>query len=282
MAIPTFDADLNIISALDDQPNATGGMTAAELKQQFDMLALTVQSYINEVLVPTLNRNLGLFTPITALDDTVTDNADRIPLSSAVYDALDGAKAARMKDAVTFRLTNGATGSVSSDLSSDVEIPVSSIDPDYMARPLPILKGGTGTNNTRDAKRTFGLTNENILNFVYPVGSIYITVADIDPNTLFNIGTWTRIKDRFLLAAGDTYAAGGVGGEATHVLTENEMPSHRHRGQNYLFYDDSGSYALSSGNYYSLGTPATSYTGGGEGHNNMPPYLVVYVWRRDA
>ena len=64
---------------------------------------------------------------------------------------------------------------------------------------------------------------KDIINIVYPVGSIYMSVNDTDPSLLFP-GTWERIKDRFLLASGDTYSAGSTGGEATHVLTVSELP----------------------------------------------------------
>ena len=65
------------------------------------------------------------------------------------------------------------------------------------------------------------------INQMYPVGSIYMSVNDTNPHDLFG-GTWEQIKDRFLLAAGDTYAAGRTGGEAQHKLTVDEMPSHNH------------------------------------------------------
>lgn len=52
----------------------------------------------------------------------------------------------------------------------------------------------------------------------WPVGSIYMSVNSTSPATLFG-GTWQRIQDRFLIAAGSTYKAGGTGGEATHTLT---------------------------------------------------------------
>ena len=117
---------------------------------------------------------------------------------------------------------------------------------------------------------------------VFPVGYIYMSVNDTDPSTLFG-GTWERIKDKFLLAAGDTYAAGSTGGEATHRLTVDEMPSHSH--------DISNAYG-SSGNriqvsWSSFTTPSSLSgvvlnAGGGQAHNNMPPYLAVYVWKRVA
>ena len=71
----------------------------------------------------------------------------------------------------------------------------------------------------------------------HPVGSLYWTSSNENPAITFGGGTWVQIKDRFVLAAGDTYTTvnagnnttgAGAGGEATHVLTEAELPSHRH------------------------------------------------------
>ena len=61
----------------------------------------------------------------------------------------------------------------------------------------------------------------------YPVGSIYMSVNSTSPASLFG-GTWEQLKDRFLLGAGDTYTNGSTGGESTHTLTVDEMPSHTH------------------------------------------------------
>ena len=66
-----------------------------------------------------------------------------------------------------------------------------------------------------------------LLNLVYPVGSIYWSSNNTNPATLFG-GTWTQIKDRFILAAGDYYSNGATGGAATVTLTVSNMPSHTH------------------------------------------------------
>ena len=66
-----------------------------------------------------------------------------------------------------------------------------------------------------------------LANLLYPVGSYYWSSNPTDPGTLFG-GTWEQIKDRFILAAGGTYAVNATGGEASHVLSVNEMPSHSH------------------------------------------------------
>ena len=112
-----------------------------------------------------------------------------------------------------------------------------------------------------------------------------MSVNSISPQTLFG-GTWTQIKDRFLLACGDTYTNGATGGEATHKLTVNEMPSHNHG----LYTDTQpGDRADSWGVGTNLrgatvyaNSQRMTYTGNNLPHNNMPPYLAVYVWKRTA
>lgn len=128
------------------------------------------------------------------------------------------------------------------------------------------------------------LNGENILSKVYPLGSIYMSLSSTDPKDLFG-GTWERLKDRFLLAAGDKYSVGATGGEATHTLTKNEMPSHNHYaavsggtdsyGQNRTAIS---SFAIKTQGYSDSSTIFA--TGGGTAHNNMPPYLAVYMWKR--
>lgn len=126
----------------------------------------------------------------------------------------------------------------------------------------------------------------------YPVGSIYFSANSTSPQELFG-GTWEQLKDTFLLAAGDTYEAGSKGGEAEHKLTVGEMPSHNHKG---LYYGDPSKeryIALNGGDAgYKLTYAAnqgrgdaeieTGFAGNGKGHNNMPPYIAVYAWKRTA
>lgn len=125
-------------------------------------------------------------------------------------------------------------------------------------------------------------TLETTLKTIYPVGAIYTSTVSTDPKTLFGFGTWERIQDRFLLAAGSSYSAGSTGGSATHTLTIDEMPSHTHMAKGWAAVVDG------SGKYKTLGAEGSSRTyspdpaGGGQPHNNMPPYLAVYVWKRTA
>lgn len=135
----------------------------------------------------------------------------------------------------------------------------------------------------------------DIVNSIYPVGSIYMSVNSTSPAILFG-GTWSQIKDTFLLSCGDTYTAGDTGGEATHKLTSTEMPSHRHS----LEYSTDGGSTYTTATLGRTGSTqatknlamgdsiASGYTvrvkatGGSVAHNNMPPYLAVYMWQRTA
>jgi hypothetical protein len=105
----------------------------------------------------------------------------------------------------------------------------------------------------------------------------------------YGFGTWEQIKDRFLLGAGDIYEAGATGGEVTHKLTVDEMPSHSHNirsnstngTKGYTIFDHNSSTAPSSLPWQWAGTNIQN-TGGDQPHNNMPPYFTVYIWRRIA
>ena len=134
---------------------------------------------------------------------------------------------------------------------------------------------------------------------LYPVGSIYMSVNDTSPASLFG-GSWEKIKDTFLLSSGDTYVNGNSGGETTHTLTTGEIPSHHHTEQ-----FGNGAYSTWEGITYSSqeGTRTlsgvelpnynyrenlegtydylfTGFEGNSQAHNNMLPYLVVNMWKR--
>lgn len=124
---------------------------------------------------------------------------------------------------------------------------------------------------------------KTLLDFFYPVGSIYISYNHTNPGTLFG-GTWERIKERFLWATSEQGNIGATGGESTHTLTVDEMPAHSHGsvysgtsgvvGESYKY-----AWYLTSGDKMAYGTISA---GGGAAHNNMPPYIQVSMWRRTA
>lgn len=138
-----------------------------------------------------------------------------------------------------------------------------------------------------NTSRNYSDIMETVTQIVYPVGSIYMSVNNTSPGALFG-GTWEQLPDRFLLGAGTTYTAGNTGGAATHTLATTEIPSHTHKaGSNsgyYAYGGDSTTNGPASGSGYrtSFASIDTGSAGGGQAHNNMPPYLVVYMWKRTA
>lgn len=146
----------------------------------------------------------------------------------------------------------------------------------------------------------------------HPVGSIYESTVSTSPATLFG-GTWVAMDAGRVLVAqgkaatGTTFTAGATGGEEKHKLTTSEMPAHDHTmssagEHNHEFagtqsssddktteYEQTGDYnrtrAWLKTNYTQESgshTHTINSTGGGEAHNNLQPYEVVYRWKRTA
>ena len=142
----------------------------------------------------------------------------------------------------------------------------------------------------------------DLLNLIYPVGSVYLSFNTTSPADIIG-GTWVQIignassdQPRFLLLeniynqVGNT--AGMEGGQARVQLTISQLPRHDHNvtvwGSGSGSYPDSanktdGKCQAARRNGAVLGAGCnTTRTGSGEGHNNMPPYIMVYGWRRTA
>ena len=153
-----------------------------------------------------------------------------------------------------------------------------------------IYTGGTDLN-----AQTFNTMQNNIeqaINAIYPVGSIYITANATNPSVLFG-GTWEQLKGKFLVGVDssdtDFETSGKTGGEKTHILKVDEMPSHNHLlyGSPYGSADwveggvQRAKYDVNqktASNTYPIG-PVLD-TGGSKAHNNLPPYMTVYMWKR--
>lgn len=175
---------------------------------------------------------------------------------------------------------------------------------------VAVTHGGTGATTAAGARANLGVPT---LLDVYPVGSIYMSVNSTSPATLFG-GTWEQLKDRFLLAAGSTYSAGGTGGSATMAHTHTISHTHNLDSNGYAkmtLYSSGGdvSYREKSGvtawtaNFRVTGSggagsstslsstygaelggrtagSSAANTGAASNTDNMPPYLTVYMWKR--
>jgi hypothetical protein len=155
------------------------------------------------------------------------------------------------------------------------------------------------TDGTVNVQKGFAINGVNIIDMIYPVGSLYWSSKATNPFDLFGVGTWTRIKDKFVLAAGEEYKVGKIGGAAKHKLTIDEMPAHWHENRAItsggvntalrLFKsnaaDGSGWDMLTNTGENDFNDNLDSYAasrGGGLAHENMPPYVVYYCWERTA
>ena len=128
----------------------------------------------------------------------------------------------------------------------------------------------------------------------FPVG--FGGFFQTDPNTIYAGTTWQQKKDVFILAAGDTYPAGSTGGEAEHTLTKDEMPSHRHSSDGGIdgfatastgqdracTWLNNGKMSDNAPGFGDGGPVRTSWVGGSQPHNNMPPYFSMPFWVRTA
>lgn len=129
---------------------------------------------------------------------------------------------------------------------------------------------------------------------------IHSTTLDTEAKVkaVYGGASWVKIEGVFLLGESATHAIGSTGGEETHILSANEMPSHAHGeyintsgGSRYPYTLAGGGGESMAGNYFGSATPfgvytgqqcLTGATGGGQAHNNMPPYKTVYIWERTA
>lgn len=125
------------------------------------------------------------------------------------------------------------------------------------------------------------------VNLLYPIGSIYISINSTNPGNIFG-GTWERIKGKMLVGVdeddSDFNISSKTGGEKEVTLTVEQMPKHRHDITQVAWNSDDNTDLLHYENQTQSSTSMfkTDYAGGGQAHNNMPPYYSVYIFVRTA
>lgn len=122
----------------------------------------------------------------------------------------------------------------------------------------------------------------------YPIGKMYITMGNEDPNETIG-GTWELTAKGKVLVGVDTSdvdfnTVGKTGGEKTHILKINEIPPHNHNILKPRWSTSAGANAVYGSNGLGTGSAYDNigYNGGGEAHNNLQPYVAVYMWKRIA
>lgn len=174
-------------------------------------------------------------------------------------------------DGATF--ASGAVDGVSTQLSGGAII---------------VKDGGITEPKYSDASITLQKLATTLKDALYPIGSIYTNATDAtNPATLIGFGTWVAFgagKVPVGIDSGDTDfdTAEETGGSKTHTLTESEIPSHTHTLPIQGIYASFGGGGGFRTRYEPGGTTTTASTGGDQAHNNLQPYVVVYMWKRTA
>lgn len=205
------------------------------------------------------------FTPSTVTDGVYTAQTLSCQPSSGTIRATtfkgnltgNATTATKLATARTIRTNLASTSAASFDGSANITPGVTGT--------LPITNGGTGATTATTARNNLGAQSKvlygssapsdstgsngdmyialesgdfkkDIVDLIYPVGSIYISMNSTNPSTLFG-GTWEAFgQGRVLIGAGTgndgntslSFPAGFTGGEYKHYLAKSEIPSHSH------------------------------------------------------
>jgi hypothetical protein len=126
-----------------------------------------------------------------------------------------------------------------------------------------------------------GKITGTIFDALLPVGSIIMRYDHTNPGTLYPGTTWVRVHSAFPWFTDTAGQIGTTGGAREVTLTVNQIPAHSHGS----VYSQHAPGTKGQAWYTTAGT-SLAYgaveTGGGQAHNNMPPYIQISAWRRTA
>lgn len=235
---------------------------------------------------------------------TVTNGKDGNNISNITKTGTSG-----LVDTYTVTLTDGSTTNFTVTNGNGIEsIEKTSTSGLVDTYTITLTSGDTATFNVTNGETVnIPALKQEIFNTIYPVGAVYITFDTANPSTIFG-GTWEKVEGKFLLGSSSSHALNSTGGEETHTLSESEMPIHSHTGEtntgwtnamrivsgagdshsaNHMtgyvssaFSDITDTGDFPGGNHWHSFT--TDTTGGGQSHNNMPPFIAVNIWKRTA
>ena len=229
---------------------------------------------------------------VKASKDIATTSANGL-MSSTDKAKLNGIAEGANRTTVDTALSTTSTNPVQNKVvktALDGKASSSHTHDEYLSHPIQLQEntdyGTTLPSNPTNGRLFFQETSvTSLIDLVYPVGAVYISMNQTSPQTLFG-GTWKQIQGRFLIGAGTAYPAGSTGGEATHTLTASEIPDHSHSfkytGQSVTTGVNSIRLYQAAPNQYNAYSGGQSSNCGGQAHNNLPPYMAVYMWTRTA
>jgi hypothetical protein len=279
----------------------------------------TMATFVSDGAV-TLNHDNSarLATSSAGVSITGTTTSSGTITSSANLVIADGGTigSASDTDAITIAAGGGVTFS-QTPVFPDGSLPLADLDIDggtdigaaLVDADLMIVDDGAGGTNRKAA---ISRMKTYILESVYPVGSIFISTSSTSPATSLGFGSWSRFGEGKTLISqsssdSDFDSAEETGGAKTVTLSASQLPEHRHhvlrnQGSNTngtgFFSNDTDAVAIGNTGIGGLGTTdttnqqinadanvgRTSVQIGttGEAHNNMPPYIVTYMWKRTS
>ncbi len=208
--------------------------------------------------------------------DVYAQNGTSVVLQNGT-DGTDATFSGKLATARAIALTGDVTGTANFDGSADISITATVADDshNHTIANIDDLQAALDTKTTQ----------ANAILGAHPVGSIYTSTVATNPGDIFG-GTWAAFGAGKVLVGIDSSDTSfdtveDTGGAKTHTLTVDEIPSHTHEFT--AMQDTNNSVNRSGGG--DLGAPAsstTAATGGGAAHNNLQPYIVVYMFKRTA
>ena len=233
--------------------------------------------------------NYSKTTDFAAKDALTTGNANKIVKGTEIDDEFDAIQTAvnSKANANSAALTGTPTAPTADAATNTTQIATTAFVQAQKASPALT---GTPTAPTADAATdTTQIATTAFVQaaaaLLYPVGSIYSNVAvATNPATLLGFGTWTAFgAGRVMVGLDgddeDFDTVGETGGAKTHTLTTSEIPAHTHT---YVEDYSTNAYGPNATGIIKDGTRSkdTGSTGGGTAHNNLQPYITVYMWQR--
>lgn len=278
---------------------STAGLMSSSDKTKLDGIAtgatkVTVDSALSSTSTNPV-QNKAVNTAISNLNTLVGDTAVSTQITNAI-DEITPANIGAAASSHTHSASNITAGTLGGSVVANTtavgtlttkqlrNITISTADPTSS-------DGGNG-----DIWITYGSAQSDC---PFPVGGIYISITSTNPSSIWAGTTWEQFaKGRTLVGLDssdpDFTTAGHTGGKKTHTLTPDEIPAHGHGMAHTHSYTgpNTGSWKVGTGKAHTWCTSAggktsggaskttTDNAGGGLEHNNLQPYIVVYMWKR--
>lgn len=260
-----------MLLALKQEINAKSELDDAEVLSQAKIYA---EDLFANVPRPNLDDYYKKSEADAKIDEKI--NAYKLPIASA--DTLGAIK-------VGANLTIDEDGTLNADTKS-----TNVIDNLTSTSTTDALSANMGKELNDKINKIGGIDKSQLLDLVYPIGSLYMSMNGTNPKDLFG-GTWERIKDRFIYANGDSTASGTLGGSTVHNHGLGSGFTAMNVGDGGIQYQEKQVGGWGTNAAMNVGTSYDSYQtkswgislgGATDNGNNIPPYITAYIWKRTA